>query len=313
MPNRHRRTFTLFAAATAAWSLAGCAARGPWMRSPEPAVMGIESADAPLPAAVSDLFDCADPIDYLLLGEVHDHPLQHRLRAAWLEALAKRGRFVLAMEQYDATRQADIDAARARGADPRAIAQAAGFQFKGWDWELYEPYVALALRHGLPLVGANLSSPEARAIARGGSHPLAGIEPDGWSDEDRERLEEDIRESHCGMLPPAAIAPMAAAQRARDATIARVIVDAHRANGLPVVLLAGNGHVRRDRGVPRYLRDLAPRDSVFSVGLAERAGADEPHDARGERVFDLTIVTPAHPRPDPCEVFRRRPAPAKEA
>ncbi len=313
MPNRHRRTFTLFAAATAAWSLAGCAVRGPRMRSPNPPVIDIESGDAPLPEGIADVFDCADPIDYLLLGEVHDHPLQHRLRAAWLEALAKRRRFVLAMEQFDATSQADIDAARGRGADPRAVAQAAGFQFKGWDWDLYEPYVGLALRRRLPLLGANLSSSEARDIARGGSHPLAGIEPGDWTDEDRERLAEDIRESHCAMLPPAAIAPMAAAQRARDATMARVIADARCANGLPVVLLAGNGHVRRDRGVPRYLRDLAPRDSVFSVGMVERASADDPDGAPGERAFDLTIVTPAHPRPDPCEVFRGRPAPASAA
>jgi len=262
---------------------------------------------------MADLCGYEDPIDFLLLGEVHDHPLQHQLRAAWLETLASRGRFVLAMEQFDAERQADIDAARARGSGPRAIAQASGFVFKGWDWALYEPYVELALRHGLPLIGANLSTSQARAIARGEPHPMAGIEASGWSDEDREQLADEIREGHCGMLPPAAIAPMAAAQRARDATIARALVDAHRACGLPVVLLAGNGHVRRDLGVPRYLRDLVPRARVLSVGLIERDGAHESEGSGAPSPFDLTIETPAHPRPDPCEVFRRRPQPGPSA
>jgi uncharacterized iron-regulated protein len=142
---------------------------------------------------------------------------------------------------------------------------------------------------------------------------MAGIEPGGWSDEDREQLADDIRTGHCGMLPPAAIEPMASAQRARDATIARAMVDAHRGCGLPVVLLAGNGHVRRDLGVPRYLSDLAPRARVFSVGLIERSDAQESRDESASSPFDLTIETPAHPRPDPCEAFRNRARPAGTA
>jgi uncharacterized iron-regulated protein len=317
----HRRAVLVAAALGAAWSLSGCAIPGVRTGAAQPSRLSLDSAEAAMPEAMAQLFGFADPIDFLLLGEVHDHPLQHRLRAAWLETLARRGRFVLAMEQFDASRQPDIDAARARGSGPREIAQASGFEFRGWDWELYEPYVELALRHDLPLVGANLSTSRARAIARGEPDAMAGIEPGGWSDEDRERLAEDIRVGHCGMLPPATIEPMASAQRARDATMARALVDAHRACGLPVVLLAGNGHVRRDLGVPRYLRDLAPRARVFSLGLIERSegqesreeGAPSPRDEGALSPFDLTIETPAHPRPDPCEAFRKRPRPAGTA
>ncbi len=309
----HRRAVLRAAALSAAWSLSGCAVRGVRSGAPPPSRLRIDSAGAPLPEAMADLCGHGDPIDFLLLGEVHDHPLQHRLRADWLQTLASRGRFVLAMEQFDADRQADIDAARARGSGAHAIAQASGFAFKGWDWALYEPYVEIALRHDLPLVGANLSTSQARSIARGEPHPMAGIEPGGWSDADREELADDIREGHCGMLPPASIAPMASAQRARDATMARALVDARRACGLAVVLLAGNGHVRRDLGVPRYLRDLVPRARVFSAGLIERDGARGSADADASGPFDLTIETPAHPRPDPCEMFRKRAPPASSA
>ncbi len=270
----------------------------------------IEAPGAPLPDALNGLFDPVAPIDFLLLGEVHDHPLQHRLRVDWLEALASRGRFALAMEQFDATRQGDIDRARANHSGAREIAQAAAFQFKGWNWTFYEPYVELALRHDLPLVAANLSMSQARSIARGAASPTESVEPAGWGDEDRERLAAEIRLSHCGMLPESAIAPMAAAQQARDATIAHALVDAHREWRLPVVLLAGSGHVRRDLGVPRYLRGLAPGARIFSVGLVERNGADDDGSEGRSRDFDLTIETPAHPRPDPCAVFRDRPAAA---
>jgi uncharacterized iron-regulated protein len=270
----------------------------------------IDAPGAPLPDALNGLFDPVAPIEYLLLGEVHDHPLQHRLRADWLQALASRGRFALAMEQFDATRQGDIDRARASRSGAREIAQAAAFQFKGWDWAFYEPYVELALRHDLPLVAANLSMSQARSIARGAASPMQSVEPADWSDVDRERIAEEIRLSHCGMLPASAIAPMVAAQQARDATIAHALVDAHREWRLPVVLLAGSGHVRRDLGVPRYLRDIAPGARIFSVGLVERNGADDDGSDGRSRDFDLTIETPAHPRTDPCAVFRNRPAAA---
>ena len=49
---------------------------------------------------------------------------------------------------------------------------------------------------------------------------------------------------------------MARAQFARDAVMARALA-AHAERG--VVLLAGNGHVRRDIGVPRWLASPAPR------------------------------------------------------
>nr|WP_281381493.1 ChaN family lipoprotein [Quisquiliibacterium transsilvanicum] len=256
------------------------------------------------------------------MGEIHDHPMHHRLRARWLGELSGQGRFVLAIEQLDADRQPALDEARreaqrtqeaaggaagsatdrvpvvAQSADPALrIAQAAGFDSRGWHWPFYAPYVELALRRGLPLVAANLSNEQARRIARGEPHPLAGVLPPGWGATERAAMAAEIRDGHCGMLPESAIVPMAAAQVARDAQMARALVEAHRASGLPVVLLAGNGHVRADLGVPRHLAGLMPGARVLSVGFVEPGG---PLPA-----FDLAVLTPVHPRPDPCEAMRR--------
>lgn len=282
------------------------------------ASLPVDRADAPVPPRIESALSDGRPVDFLLLGELHDHPLHHAVRAHWLEALASRGRFAIALEQLDADRQPALDAAlrqyragQGTGASAsasaqvgeaamaeaaRRIAEAAGFDFRGWQWSFYEPFVSLALRRDLPLVAANLPNVQARQIARGGAHPLAGERPAGWGEAEDAAMAAEIRDGHCGMLPERLLAPMAAAQRARDAQIARALVQARQATGLPVVLIAGNGHVRTDLGVPRHLRALVPQARVLAVGLVESGPAVAP--------YDLRVPTPAHPRPDPCEAFR---------
>lgn len=246
-------------------------------------------------------------LDFALLGEIHDNPAHHRQRLAWLEELARGGRFALALEQLDADRQAAIDAARAGASDARALAQQGGFDFKGWDWRLYGPYVELALRYELPLIAANLTNADARRIARNEPDaPRMTVEAPGWGERETGILAEQIRNGHCNMLPERAIVPMSTAQRVRDARIARALVDARRATGLPVVLLAGNGHVRRDVGVPRYLSGAMPDARLLVVGFVEREDADVQQTRLADRPdqFDQAVTTAPHPRSDPCEQLK---------
>ena len=85
---------------------------------------------------------------------------------------------------------------------------------------------------------------------------------------------------------------MALAQVARDQQMARAVA-AHAGRG--AVLLAGNGHVRRDLGVPRW-PDAATRARAQSVGVLETAAS--------AGAFDQHVVVPPQPRPDPCASMR---------
>ncbi|WP_455285068.1 ChaN family lipoprotein [Cupriavidus necator] len=246
---------------------------------------------APAPDAVSAAFAGKS---YVLLGEVHDNAAAQQQRLAALTRAVEQGwRPAIAMEQFDRERQADIE--RARRERPRdadyLIAQAGG---GAWQWPLYRPVVALALQYDLPLVAANLSRADAGKVVRGGLDSLFSVDERrqlGLSGE----LPRDLvaaqtavlDQGHCGNFPKAMLPGMLSAQAARDAVMAQVLRP-HAQRG--AVLVAGNGHVRRDIGVPRWL--AADAGKVLSVGYVESPPAD------GE--FDLAVMVPAVSRKDPC-------------
>jgi len=244
--------------------------------------------------------------DIVMLGELHDNGAQHRLRIEWLRALSEQVPITIVLEHLDAEAQPRLDEAR-RTLDParplperaRRLAEAASFRFDGWDWALIGPVIELALERNLPIRAANLSAREAFSIARGQAHPLATVRPNGWSDALERKLSDTIRDGHCGLLPEAMIPAMVRAQVARDAQIAQALVES-RTGGRKPVLLAGNGHVRTDFGVPLHLRDRLATATLLSVGLIEDSASP------GDGPFDVVRTTEAQTRPDPCESLRKR-------
>jgi uncharacterized iron-regulated protein len=238
----------------------------------------------------------------VLLGEVHDNAAQHALRAAALRQLVVQGaRPAIAFEQFDRERQPDIDHARRerpRDAD-YLIAQAKGRD--GWHWESYRPFVALALEYDLPIVAANLSRGEAMQVAMEGwpavldSATRSELRLDALPADFRRKHEDAIAIGHCNLLPPDALPARARAQMARDIIMAQSIRPYINRG---VVLLAGNGHVRRDIGIPFWLTN-DERRSVVSIGLLERD--DDGSDAESATDFDAYVITERAERTDPCK------------
>ncbi len=256
-----RRRLALLALG-AIWWLAGC-------------------AHAPMPELTFDR-----PL--ILLGEVHDNAVQHAIRLQALERwLAAGKRPALVMEQFDRDRQPVIDALRAKQPPPDADALIAAAGAAGWDWAFYRPFVALALRYDLPLAAANVSRDEARRVMREGL-AATGFDPDVPADiiDAQARA---IQSAHCQQLDIATARRMALAQVARDQSMAAAM---QRYADRGAVLLAGNGHVRTDIGVPRWLTP-ANRARSEAIGLLE-------DDAGDEGRYDLVVRTPVQPREDPC-------------
>lgn len=221
----------------------------------------------------------------LLWGEVHDHPALHAHRFAAFDALLAGGaRPALVLEMLDRDRQPELDRLRAAGADAAALVLAVGG--RGWHWPFYQPWIERALAQGLPLVAANVGRDEARRVM------TDGLATRGFDSAVPEPLlaaqAQLIEASHCGLVDGPRARRMALAQVARDQAMARAM-QAHAMRG--AVLLAGNGHVRRDIGVPQWLpAELRPR--AWVVGRVEHGDSTLAFDERHEFA--------PHPRPDPC-------------
>ena len=117
----------------------------------------------------------------------------------------------------------------------------------------------------------------------------------------RRKHEEAIAVGHCNLLSAQELPARAHAQMARDIVMARAIHP--YVDGRGVVLLAGNGHVRRDIGVPFWLSAEEQRGAI-SIGMLERSdNGSVPDDAAD---FDAYVITDRAQRDDPCKELEQR-------
>lgn len=229
------------------------------------------------------------PADVILLGEQHDAPSHQQIQRALVDALAARGQLAalaLEMAEYGtSTAQLPSDAT------PQQVQAALDWNSAGWPWETYAPVVLAALRQGVPVLGANL--PQAAMRQAMTDTRLDGHLPPPAL----ERQREAIRDGHCNLLPAERLMPMVRVQLARDASMARTVAQAVQP-GKTVLLVAGAGHVLRDRGVPTHLPASLRVRSVLAI-----AGAS---DSDAAHAANMVWPTPALAPRDHCAELARQ-------
>ena len=235
--------------------------------------------------------------DVWVLGEVHDNPAHHAVQADRLNDIAPRA---LVFEMLTGAQADRITPALI--ADPEAMGGALDWDASGWpDFAMYHPIFAAAPE--AEIYGAQVPRDAARAVFDDG---LAESFGDGAATygltDPLPETEQAAREAmqktaHCDALPEEMLPGMVAVQRLRDAVLARAVVRAMAETGGPVAVITGNGHARRDQGVPAYLARVAPDLDVHVMGQTED---DRPLDGG----FDAVLSAPAVDRPDPCAAFR---------
>ncbi|WP_396431094.1 ChaN family lipoprotein [Limnohabitans sp.] len=237
-----------------------------------------------------------------LLGEIHDNAHGHRLRLERVMQWVGQGHQpVVLMEQFDRENQAVLDLALSRCQDVDCVLAKAATP--GWEWHFYKPFVQLALDKKVKLLAANLSHVDVRKVMKDGFSAV--FSPQAIDTYKLHQIplpllsaqNKAIQEGHCNMLPAQAIGPMVQGQIARDVWMASVV------NGVTnqmVVLIAGNGHVRKDAGVYQWL-------SPDKQGLTQVHGVVERADTNDANWFDHVVTVPEVEREDPCRVFTQKP------
>jgi len=262
----------------------------------------------------------------VLLGEVHDNGAQHALRGALIRAIAadiaeakKQRPPALVFEHIRADQAAALETPRAQTPEAASdLLQRLDWEKSGWpSSKLFLPIFEAAVTRDLPILSGHPTRAEVRDVARRGldAPPPEVVTRLGLDAPMPEALEsallDELEASHCGLMPRTAFGNMALAQRYRDAYMAAALANAASEYG-SAVLLAGNGHVRTDRGVPRDLARLAPERKVLAVMLMEVSeGRTDPaayveRDPQGKPAADFVVLTPRTERPDPCEAMRAR-------
>ena len=246
-----------------------------------------------MPLATADLQGLL-PTPLLLVGEQHDAPEHQALQRDTVHQLAARGELgalVLEMvEQGRDTRHLPPDATEAQVRE--ALDWTAERNTGAWPWAVYGPTILSAVRAGAPVLGGNL--PRAGMRTAMADATLDGTLPAPAL----QRQREAIRDGHCQLLPDTQIAPMTRIQIARDRAMAQTAVGALQP-GRTVLLIAGNGHVQRDLGVPRHLPAGQPHRVVMALA-GDVAGAADP------AVADRQWVTPRRPPKDHCAEMRQQ-------
>lgn len=237
--------------------------------------------------------------DVLILGEIHDNPDHHRIQA---QLIAETRPKAVVFEMLTPAQAALVNASDL--ADLSSLGRAIGWDAAGWpDFSLYAP--VFAQLDGKTAIGAAAPRQEVHAAFDKGAAAVFGPDASRFGlDQPLAKSEQDDRmalqfDAHCNAMPLEMMGGMVEAQRFRDAFFTKQTLNALARHGAPVVVITGNGHARRDWGMPAIISLAAPEVSVISVGLLE------PDATVGPAQYDIQFTAPAPQRADPCAAFAK--------
>lgn len=235
--------------------------------------------------------------EFILLGELHDNEQHHQQRGELIVALKSLAPTVVAEHLERGNIFIFND-------DLKDNLVLAGFDPKGWRWPLHEALFSAIAKAEITLLGGNIPREIAKKIVREGndafpSELLGIIEQAPLDESAKNNLDADLLNSHCGHINAPMLPGLQLAQRARDASMFNAMEQASK----PVILVAGNGHVRLDYGIPSLLRQYQPQSNFVSIGFIEDS-VDLSDMDKLRAQYHYLWVTPKIERKDPCIGFK---------
>ena len=272
-------------------------------------IYDVRSGDA---VSADQLADALVKADHVFLGEKHDNPDHHAVQAWAFDAMLAAGRRpALLYEMIGEDQQLAIETHRQSGQSMENLGEVLDWENSGWpDWAHYAPMAISADNLKLPILGANLPKALIRKVYTDGADALGADRAERLNLNKAlptplaDAMLDDVETGHCGLMPRKALGPMVMVQRARDSLMADNMLKAGQsADG--AVLIAGNGHARKDHGVPWVIGQLNPGLSSLSLSLIEvqddLINLDDYREMFGSSLpFDFVLFTPRANDRDYC-------------
>jgi uncharacterized iron-regulated protein len=253
--------------------------------------------------ACQEILDSCVRADVILFGEIHDHPLVHRLQLELTRDLVeiKKGDLMLGAEMLEADNQLIVDEYLAGLIEHENLAREAKV-WNNYDSD-YRPLVDVAKEHGLRFVATNVPRRYASLVAREGMTAL-------------ERLSDEAKRSIAPLPIPLDLSTpgyrkvmdigmahgahrdaqnFVAAQAVKDATMAYFIL---KNRGPKELFLHYNGdyHSKNYGGICWYIKRYDPEITVRTISSVSRDAPGFDDSCKG--LADIVLLVPATVTPE---------------
>ncbi len=252
--------------------------------------------------------------NHLMLGETHDNRIHHQHQTWAINVLRDQQRSAVVAFEMISQQQGQVIADRKYDSSESLIA---GLDHIKTNWkyqQFYEGIFDAVIKADYTILSANFDRQKIMLVIREGESELSPeiktmLDDNALPADQVAASRKEIEGSHCGMINEKMTESMMLMQRAKDAQMALALFGQ---DGVDTrVLVAGSGHVRKDRGVPFYLSPRDQENNLLVIAWVE-VQADivdvESYAAQWGAYtlpFDYVWFTPRVDRPDPCEQFRQ--------
>ncbi len=250
---------------------------------------------------------------YLMLGETHDNRVHHQNQVWAIDLLRDHQRSAVVAFEMISQQQGQIIAGKKYDSAESLIAGLDHIKTRWGYQQFYAGVFDAVIKVGYTILPANFDRQKIMLIIREGESALPPeiktmLDDNALSADQVAASRKEIEGSHCGMINEKMTEAMMLMQRAKDAQMVQAFagqddVETH-------VLVAGSGHVRKDRGAPFYLPSNAQNNLLAIAWVEVQADITdvEAYAAQwgaDKLPFDYVWFTPRADRPDPCERFRQ--------
>jgi uncharacterized iron-regulated protein len=227
------------------------------------------------PLSLKEVVAMTRGYDYILIGEGHRNPVDHKVQQALLEALSGNGDGLsLGLEMVGVDKQQELDDfCKGQVSLDKLPGELDWAKNWGYDFGLFRGLFAIAKRNGVPVAGLNVPSKVVRKITKDGL--------DGLDDGEKALLPGEI-------VPPATdqrafLNAVMAMHRNKDAKdekererfylvqsiwdskMAEEAVRLRRQFDWPVLVVAGSGHVEYGWGIAKRIRWFDPAARILTI------------------------------------------------